>query len=286
MRGEPYIMRMQAGYGRPRDPRIGVDFSGTVQAVGKAVSKFKVGDEVFGGSSGSFAQYIGVSEREAVALKPAAVSHEQAAALPIAATTALQALRDHAHLKPGQKVLVNGASGGVGTYAVQIAKAMGAHVTGVCSTRNVSLVASLGADRVLDYSSVDFTAGNAQYDVVLDTVGNRNLRDIEKVLGPGGIAVVIAGSSRDPWIGPLSVPLKISTWGKFADGQFKFFIADLNSNDLVYLAGLMEAGRLKSVIDRTYPLAQTAEAMAYVEEGHARGKVVIEVQAPSASGVP
>ena len=277
MRGEPYIMRMQVGLGAPRDPRMGVDFSGTVEAVGKAVTRFRPGDEIFGGARGAFAEYIRVSEDDAIARKPAGSSHEEAAALPIAASTALQALRDQGHLKPGEKVLVNGASGGVGTYAVQIAKAMGAEVTGVCSTRNVDLVASLGADRVLDYTNLDFVRDAVRYDLIVDTVGNRDLRDLQQVLAPGGIAVVVGGAGRDPWIGALSVPIKISTWGRFADRQFKFFIAGLNSRDLEYLGELMASGRLRSVIDRRYPLAQTPAAVAYVEEGHARGKVIIRV---------
>jgi NADPH:quinone reductase-like Zn-dependent oxidoreductase len=277
LRGEPYVMRMDVGLGAPRDPRLGVDFSGTVEAVGKQVTRFKPGDEVFGGGKGSFAQYLRVRESGAVAPKPANVSHAQAAAVPIAAVTALQALRDQAQLKPGQKVLVNGASGGVGTYAVQIARNMGAEVTAVTSARNVDMVASLGADRVLDYKSTDFVAGGARYDVIIDTVGNRNLRELDRVLTTQGVAVIIGGSGRDPWLGALSVPLKILTWGRFADHPFKFFLASLDAEDLGYLAGLMSSGRLKSVIDRTYPLAQVPEAVAYVEEGHARGKVVIDL---------
>jgi len=277
MRGEPYIMRMQAGIGAPKDPRIGVDFSGTVEAVGKSVKNFKVGDEVFGGETGAFGQYLRVRENDAVVLKPANVEHAQAAAIPIAATTALQALRDQGHLKAGEKVLVNGASGGVGTFAVQIAKVMGADVTGVCSARNVGLVASLGADRVLDYASIDFTAGNVRYDLIVDTVGNRDLRDLAKVLAPGGIAVMIAGTGRDPWIGPLSVPIKILAYKPFADREFKFFVARLDPEDLGYLAGLMESGRMKAVIDQKYPLEKTGDAVAYVEAGHARGKVLIEM---------
>jgi NADPH:quinone reductase-like Zn-dependent oxidoreductase len=277
MRGEPYIMRMDAGIGAPHDPRMGVDFSGTVEAVGKAVKSFKPGDPVFGGSKGSFGEYLRVRESGAVALKPANVDHEQAAAIPIAATTALQALRDQGRLKAGEKVLVNGASGGVGTFAVQIAKAMGADVTGVCSTRNVSMVAALGADRVLDYNGVDFTAGDARYDLIVDTVGNRDLRDLEKVLAPGGTAVIIGGTGRDPWIGPLAVPIRIMGYKWFTDREFKFFIADLNAKDLQYLAGLMESGRMKSVIDQRFPLTKVADAVAYVEEGHARGKVIVTI---------
>jgi len=277
MRGEPYVLRMQAGIGAPKDPRIGMDFSGTVEAVGKSVKTFKAGDEVFGGEMGAFGQYLRVRENGAVALKPANVDHEQAAAIPIAATTALQALRDQGKLKAGEKVLVNGASGGVGTFAVQIAKAMGADVTGVCSTRNVSMVASLGADRVLDYTGIDFTAGDARYDLIVDTVGNRDLRDLAKVLAPGGIAVMIGGTGRDPWIGPLSVPIKILAYKPFTDREFKFFVARLDPDDLVYLGGLMESGRMKAVIDQRYPLEKTAEAVAYVEAGHARGKVIVSV---------
>jgi NADPH:quinone reductase-like Zn-dependent oxidoreductase len=277
LRGEPYVMRMQVGLGAPKDSRIGVDFSGTVEAVGKSVTRFKPGDEVFGGGKGSFAQYLRVRESGAVVRKPANVSHEQAAAVPIAAVTALQALRDQAQLKPGQKVLVNGASGGVGTFAVQIAKAMGAEVTGVTSSRNVDMVASLGADRVLDYKNTDFVTGEARYDVIIDTVGNRDLRDLERVLTTNGVAVIIGGSGRDPWVGALSVPIKILTWGRFADHPFKFFIADLDAGDLAHLADLMSSGRIKAVIDRTYPLAKVPEALAYVEEGHSRGKVVIDL---------
>lgn len=277
MRGEPYVLRLDVGLGAPKDARLGVDFSGTVEAVGKSVTRFKPGDQVFGAGKGSFAQYLRVSETAAVVRKPANISHEQAAALPIAAVTALQALRDQAQVKPGQTVLVNGASGGVGTYAVQIAKALGADVTGVTSTRNVDMVASLGADRVLDYRTSDFTTEAARYDVIIDTVGNRDLRDLERVLTTNGVAVIIGGTGRDPWIGVFSVPLKIATWGRFADRPFKFFIARMEAGDLQYLAGLMSSGRMKSVVDRAYPLAQVPEAVAYVEEGHARGKVIIEL---------
>jgi NADPH:quinone reductase-like Zn-dependent oxidoreductase len=277
MRGEPYILRTQAGLGAPKDPRIGVDFSGTVIEVGRKVTRFRPGDDVFGGARGSFAEFLAVSDDDAITRKPANLTHEQAAAIPIAGVTALQALRDHGHLKAGEKVLINGASGGVGTYALQIAKAMGAEVTGVCSTRNVNLVASLGADRVLDYRNVDFTKDAARYDLVVDAVGNRDLRDIQRVLAEGGIAVVVGGAGRDPWLGPLGVPLKIMTWGRFADRQFKFFLARLDTKDLAWLAELTASGKMKSVIDRSYPLAQVPDAVAYVEEGHARGKVIIKV---------
>jgi NADPH:quinone reductase-like Zn-dependent oxidoreductase len=275
MRGEPYLMRMDSGFGAPKDVRMGVDYSGTVEAVGKSVTRFKPGDEVFGGRRGSFAGYLAVRESGAVVRKPANVSHAEAAAVPVAAVTALQALRGQGHLRAGQKVLINGASGGVGTYAVQIAKAMGAHVTGVCSTRNVDLVASLGADRVLDYKHVDFAAGDTRYDLILDTVGNRSLTDVLRVLEPAGIYVMVGAPSNDRWLGPLSRVAAAKLRQPFVDQPLKFFISDLNANDLGELAALMESGRMKSVIDRTFTLAETAAAVAYVEEGHARGKVII-----------
>jgi NADPH:quinone reductase-like Zn-dependent oxidoreductase len=277
LRGEPVIMRMDLGAGLPKSPAMGMDFSGTVESIGKSVTRFKPGDEVFGGRIGAFAQYLVVHESRAVARKPANVSHADAAAVPVAAITALQALRDQGHLKSGQTVLVNGASGGVGTYAVQIAKAMGARVTGVCSTRNVDLVASLGADRVLDYRNVDFTAGDTLYDLIIDTVGNRSISDVVRVLEPTGIYVVIGAPSNDRWLGPLTKLAAVKLRQPFVDQPLKVFISDMNANDLGELAALMESGRMKSVIDRTYPLAETAAAVAYVEEGHARGKVVIKL---------
>jgi NADPH:quinone reductase-like Zn-dependent oxidoreductase len=279
VRGEPYIMRMGAGFGTPKEPRVGVDFSGTVVAVGKAVTRFKPGDEIFGTMRGAFGEYVRVRDTSAVALKPAGVSHEQAAAIPVAAVTALQALRDHGKLQAGDKVLVNGASGGVGTYAVQLAKAMGAEVTGVCSTRNVDMVAALGADRVIDYKNVDFTTRDERYDLILDNVANRRLRDLARVLAPGGIAVVVGGGGPDenPWFGALKAPIKIIAYNPFSDREFKFFVADVNQKDLDYLGGLIASGRMRSVIDRTYPLAQVPEAVAYIEEGRARGKVIVTV---------
>jgi len=278
MRGEPYVMRLEVGFGAPRDARIGTDFSGTVEAVGKDVTNFKPGDEVFGGARGAFGQYVRVRAGGAVALKPANVSHEEAAAVPIAAITALQALRDQGQLKAGQKVLINGASGGVGTYAVQIAKAMGANVTGVCSTRNVDMVASIGADRVLDYKNVDFTTREERYDLIVDMVGNHGLRELERVLEPAAKVVIVGGQSTDPWLGPMSDAIKAMAYDPFSDYEFKFFVSDFNQKDIEHLAQLLGSGRMKSVIDRRYPLAEVPAAVAYVEEGHARGKVVINVQ--------
>jgi NADPH:quinone reductase-like Zn-dependent oxidoreductase len=278
MRGEPYIMRMESGFGAPGASQMGVDFSGTVEAVGARVTRFKPGDEVFGGRNGAFAEYVVVRESRAVAPKPANVSHTQAAAVPIAGVTALQALRDQGGLKTGQKVLINGASGGVGTFAVQIAKNMGAHVTGVCSTRNVDLVRSLGADHVVDYKTTDYTAGDQVYDLIVDNIGNRSVRDNRKVLAPQGVYVIVGAPSDDPWIGALSGPIRAKAYAPFVDQQLKFFVASMNPEDLGYLAGLMQAGKLISVIDRSYPLTQTAQAIEYLETGRARGKVVIDIQ--------
>ena len=275
MRGEPYLMRMSTGFGAPTDPSMGVDFSGTVETVGKSVTRFKPGDEVFGGRGGSLGEYVVVRESRAVALKPANVSHEQAAAVPVAALTALQALREQGHLKGGQKVLINGASGGVGTYAVQLAKVMGAEVTGVCSGRNVEMVRSLGADRVIDYQKEDFTRGESRYDVIIDNIGNRPLKDVVGVLAPTGIYVIVGAPSDDPWIGPIAAPIRAAVYAPFVDQELKFFVANMEQKDVEYLASLMGEGRLVSVIDRSYPLAESAEAIRYLETGRARGKVVV-----------
>jgi NADPH:quinone reductase-like Zn-dependent oxidoreductase len=218
-----------------------------------------------------------VREDRAVALKPSNITFEQAAAVPIAALTALQALRDQGHLQRGQRVLINGASGGVGTFAVQIAKSMGAEVTGVCSTRNVEMVRKLGADRVIDYTKESYTSGTEQYDLILDNVGNEGLLASRRVLKPDGIFVIIGGPKGD-WLGPLASPLKAMVVSPFVKQKMGFFIASMDPKDLNTLRDLMQSGAVTPVIDRMYPLAQTPEAVAYVEEGHARGKVVITVE--------
>lgn len=278
MRGKPYIMRMSSGFGTPQTPRLGVDFAGTVEAVGSGVTRFKPGDEVFGGKRGAFAEYVRVPEDQSLVLKPANLSFEQAATAPIAATTALQALRDQGRLQPGQKVLINGASGGVGTFAVQIAKAMGAEVTGVCSTRNVEMVRSLGADHVVDYTAEDFMKGGQVYDLVLDNVGNRALSDYTDILKPDGIFVIIGGPSENAWLGPMVGPIKAKLLSPFVSQEYVFFIADTNPPDLAILGELMQSGKVKPVIDRRFPLGEVPAAIAYLEEGRARGKVVIDVQ--------
>ena len=277
MRGSPYIMRLQSGLGAPKDQRVGVDFAGTVQAVGKSVTRFKPGDEVFGGADGAVAEYVVVREDRGVALKPANVTFEQAASVAVAALTALQGLRDHGGLKPGQKVLINGASGGVGTFSVQIAKHLGAEITGVCSTRNVELVRSLGADHVIDYTQQDFTTGAERYDIILDNVSNRSLSDLRRVLKPNGTVVIVGGAPGN-WIGPLLPPIKAAILQPFVEQKMGMFIAKLTKDDMQLLGELMETGKVTPVIDRRYALEEAAKAMAYLEAGRARGKVVVNVR--------
>ncbi len=278
--GTPYIGRFLFGMGprKPKDTRLGVDFAGVVEAVGKNVTKFKPGDEVFGGRTGAFADYVCVRDSRAVALKPANISFEQAASVPIAAITALQALRDKGHLQAGQSVLINGASGGVGTFAVQIAKSYGARVTGVCSTRNLDLVRSLGAEQVIDYTKQDFAHLGQRYDLILDNVGTQPLSQFRQALTPNGICVLIGGGGPNDgrWIGPITRPFKAMLLSPFVSQKFGMLLAELNHNDLAYLADLMQSGEIKPVIDRTYKsLSEIPDAIRYLEQGHARGKVVV-----------
>jgi NADPH:quinone reductase-like Zn-dependent oxidoreductase len=280
VRGQPYLMRaLGVGLGTPDDIRLGVDFAGTVEAVGKDARRFKPGDEVFGGAGGAFAQYVRPRDNGSLALKPPNVTFEQAAAVPVAAVTALQALRDKGKIKPGQKVLINGASGGVGTFAVQIAKSFGTDVTGVTSTRNVDMVRSIGADHVIDYTREDFVKAGQLYDLILDCVGNRPLLDFKRILKANGIYVGIGGGGPDEqgFIGPLTGPVKQLMLSQFVSQKFVPFVAELNKEDLSVLGDLMQAGKLTPVIDRRYKLSETAQALRYVELGHARGKVVITV---------
>lgn len=277
IRGTPYVMRLSEGFGAPDDPHLGIDFAGVVEAVGSQVTKFKPGDEIFGGRDGALAEYLVVREAGSIAHKPANVSFEQAAGTYIAGLTALQALRDGAAIRPGDKVLINGASGGVGTFAVQIAKSMGVEVTGVCSTRNVELVRSLGADRVIDYQKEDFTAGTERFDVIMDNVANRPLLDIRKVLKPQGKYLAIGGGGPDenPWFGAFRAPIKAAVISWFVDQDMAFFLSHASAEDVVALAQLMEQGKVTTVIDRRYPLADIREAVRYLETGRARGKVVL-----------
>lgn len=277
MRGEPYFMRSMAGLGVPHSIHMGVDFAGTVESVGKHVTRFKPGDEVFGGHDGAFAQYVSVGENGSVAMKPVNMTFEQAAAAPIAAVTALQALRDEGHVHSGQSVLINGASGGVGTFAVQIAKSYGAQVTGVCSTHNVALVRAIGADRVIDYTKEDFTAGAERYDLIVDIVGTHSVREYGRVLNPGGTLVMVGALDKGPWLGPLWSSLKGYVVSRFIGQKFDFFLAHLDATDLDVLRALMETGKVTPVIDRTYALNDVPAAIAYLEQGHAHGKIVITV---------
>jgi NADPH:quinone reductase-like Zn-dependent oxidoreductase len=281
MEGTPYIMRaIGVGLRKPKDPRLGVDYAGTVEAVGKNVTQFKPGDEVLGGKSGAFAEYVCARADRAIVLKPANITFEQAASVPIAAITALQGLRDKGKIQPGQKVLINGASGGVGTFAVQIAKSFGADVTGVCSTRNLDMVRSLGADRVIDYTKEDFTKSGQRYDLILDNVGTQPLSGFRRVLNPNGILVMIGGGGPNDGglIGPLGRPVKALLLSPFISQKMGMLMAELNKKDLTTLGDLMQSGKVTPVIDRTYPLSKIAEAIRYLEQGHARGKVVITVE--------
>src|SRR5438067_12845246 len=278
--GTPKIIRLMGiGLRKPKEIRLGVDFAGTVETVGKNVTQFKPGDEVFGGREGAFAEYVCRRAVGSVASKPASITFEQAASLNIAGITALQAVRDRGKIQSGQKVLINGASGGVGTFAVQIAKSFGADVTGVCSTRNVDLVRSLGADHVIDYTKEDFTKGEQKYDVILDNVANHSLSEFRHVLTPNGKYVMIGGGGANEQgvFGVMLRPLKAMVLSKFVDQQMGMMMADSNQKDLSLLAEMVESGKMKPVIDRTYKLAEVPEAIGYLEQGHARGKVVIVV---------
>ncbi len=277
MRGEPFIARlMGTGLLKPKSSKVGADVAGRVEAVGKDVTQFKPGDEVFGTCNGSFAEYACARE-DRLALKPANVSFEEAAAIPVAATTALQGLRNKGRIQLGQKVLVNGASGGVGTFAVQIAKSYGTEVTGVCSTRNLDMVRKIGADHVVDYTQEDFTKNEQQrYDLIFDAVGNRSVSDYRRALKPGGTCAVAGFSSMPRMFEHTALgPLMSKTGNKKVGGMG---MAKINQNDLVFLKQLVETQKVRPVIDRRYPLSETADAIRYLEAGHAQGKVVIAVE--------
>lgn len=266
--GKPYIIRAETGFSKPKNPRLGLDLAGQVEAVGRNVTQFRPGDAVFGVRRGSFAEYV-CTQGKALTLKPASLTFEQAAAVPVAGFTALQGLRNQGRLQAGQKVLINGASGGVGTFSVQIAKAIGAEVTAVCSTRNVNMVQSLGADHVIDYTRENYTQGARRYDLLFDTVGNYSLSACRRVLTPNGIYVAVAGS-----LGHL---IEMAILSPFARQKLVFFISKANQEDLVFLKELIEAKKVLPVIDRCYALSEIPEALRYLGEGHARGKVVISL---------
>ena len=276
LRADPFLLRLSMGFFRPRNPMLGADVAGQIVAIGRDVTQFKPGDEIYGDLSacgnGGFAEYVAVPEKY-VARKPASLTFEQAAAVPMAAVTALQGLRDVGSVQPGHKVLINGASGGVGTFAVQIAKALGAEVTAVCSTSKIDLTQSLGADHVIDYAKEDFTRNGRQYDLILAVNGDRSLGDYERVLMPNGTYAMVGGSNSQIFQALLRGPIKSRSGGK----RFTTVSAKPNQADLEVMNDLIETGRVRPVVDRCYPLSETAEALRYVEAGHARGKVVITI---------
>jgi NADPH:quinone reductase-like Zn-dependent oxidoreductase len=277
----PLLLRPLFGLRKPKDTRLGVDYSGTVEAVGKNVTNFKPGDEVFGGKNGAIAEYVCVLADRAVVLKPSNVTFEQAAGVPVAAITALQGLRDKGKIQAGQKVLINGASGGVGTFAVQIAKSFGTDVTGVCSTRNVDLVRSIGADHVIDYTKEDFTKTDQRYDLIFDLVGNHSFSERRRILNPNGICVMagVGGAGWHDGMGMrLAGELNAYVRSRFISRKFIAYIAEFNKKDMTILADLMQSGKMTPVIDRTYKFNETPDALRYLETGHARGKVVINVE--------
>lgn len=275
---DSWLGRPFNGMRKPKNTRFGTDFAGVLEAVGKNVTDFKPGDEVFGAKNGAVADYVCVKADRAIVTKPSNVTFEQAGSVAVAALTALQGLRDQGHIQSGQKVLINGASGGVGTFAVQIAKAFGAEVTAVCSTRNVDLVKSIGADRVIDYTKEDFTKTDRRYDMLYDLVGNHSFSERRKILTPNGICVLagIGGAGiHSETLGRIGRNFWDAFLSNFSKQKFPFYIAKLTKADLNVLRDLMESGKVAPAIDRTYKISETQAAVRYLEEGHAHGKVVI-----------
>lgn len=270
-----FLARIGGGLFKPKDTRLGVDFAGVVEAIGKEVMDFKPGDEVFGGRSGAYAEYVTV--KNAIVHKPFNITFEEAAAVPTAAVTALQGLRDYGKLQPGQKVLINGASGGVGSFAIQIAKAFGAEVTAVCSSQNVEHARSLGADHVIDYTRGDFTRSGQQFDLLFNVNGGRSWFEYKRVLKPEGIFVLVGGP-RTPLIGPLSLMIstRISMLG--SSQKFAFFIAQFNRDDMNILKDMLANGTIKPFVEQTYPMTRIADAMRHLGAGHAQGKIVVTIQ--------
>jgi len=278
IRGRPYLLRLMAGLGKPKDTRVGADVAGVVEAAGANATEFRAGDEVFGTCRGAFAELACAPESELVK-KPAGIPFEQAAAVGIAGYTALQGLRDHGQVQAGQKVLINGAAGGVGTFAVQLAKWMGAEVTGVCSSPNVELVRGLGADRVIDYTRENFTRGPQRYDVIFDLAGNVSFGTCRRVMNPKGTFIVCGGGGPDRrWmLGMIAAPLAARAMSPFVSQRRAGLLARRKKEDLALLGGLIESGKVRVVVDRCYALGEAADAVRHVEGGHARGKVVIAI---------
>jgi NADPH:quinone reductase-like Zn-dependent oxidoreductase len=275
--GRPYVGRPMIGLRRPKESRLGVDYAGTVEAVGKNVTQFRPGDDVFGGRNGAFAEYVCAREDRAIVPKPANVTFEEAAAVPVAAITALQGLRDKGRLQPGRRVLINGASGGVGTFAVQIAKALGADVTAVCSTGNVDIAPSIGADQVVDYTREDFTRRDGRYDLILDVAGSRSWSECKRVLTPEATLVLVGGPKTNRLLGPIGHVARLRLGGLLNRRRVVFFIAKLVKPDMEVLRDYLETGKVKSVIDRTYELDEIRDALGYMGDGHPRGKIVLTV---------
>lgn len=275
--GRPWIARASTGLRGPKETRIGVDYAGVVEAVGSDVDQFRPGDEVFGGRTGACAEYVAAKADRAIVTKPANVTFEEAAAVGIAATTALQAIRDQGKLEPGQSVLVQGASGGVGTYAVQIAKALGGEVTAVCGPRGTEIARSLGADVVVDYTQEDVTRSDRRFDLAIDIAGTRSFRQLQRVLTPTATVVVVGGKRANRLLGPLAhvAGSKVSTM--FSGRRAVFFLAKLGKDDMETLRELLEAGKLRSVVDSTYPLDRVADALEHMGNGHPQGKIVVTV---------
>jgi len=275
--GTPYIARPGLALTKPTGKRLGTDFAGAVEKIGSKVNLFQPGDEVYGTTAGSFADLVSVGQHVSLAPKPTPLTFEQAAAVPVAGLTALQALRDKGSVETGQHVLVNGAAGGVGTFTVQIAKALGAEVTAVCSSRNVEMVAALGADHVVDYTREDFTRGVRRYDLLVDVAGSRPWSDVKRVLRPGATVVIVGGPKANRLLGPLGHMLQMTVGSVFASQKTTFFISKENPDDLATLTGLIESGKVAPFVEETYSLDQISEAMTYLGTGHAQGKLVVTI---------
>ena len=276
MTGLPYLTRLAFGLRAPKNPVPGMDVAGVVETIGENVSRFQPGDEVFGVGKGTFAEYT-LAREEKLAHRPANLTFEQAAAVAISGLTALQGLRDHGQVEPGQRVLIIGASGGVGTFAVQIAKAFGAEVTGVCSTTKVDMVRSIGADHVIDYTREDFAKGEHRYDVILDVGGSSSLARLRHALTPEGTLVLVGGEEGGRWLGIVARLLRAHLLSPFVGQKLRTYVSSENHEDMIVLKNLIESGKLTPVLDRTYPLAEVPEAIRYLQEGHAQGKLVITV---------
>ena len=275
--GRPYVGRVQMGLRKPKSIRLGVDFAGTVEAVGKDVTAFRPGDDVFGGRDGAYAEYVCVRDSRAIVRRPANVSFEEAAAVGVAGLTALQGLRDTGGVREGSKVLINGASGGVGTFAVQIAKALGAEVTAVCSTRNVEQARALGADHVVDYTREDFTRSGRRHDVLFDVAGSRSWRACARVLEPDATVVLVGGPKTSRLLGPIGHMAAMKLGALRGRRKATFFLAKFEQGDLATLGELLESGKVKSVVERRYELEEVADALRHLGEGHARGKLVLGI---------